>query len=77
MSALVDRVTVIYSDRDNLEVSGAGQWLQVPDEWFYGRKFKAILDHFAGTILQAGSAASPGVPSAAVSGRADAAPLSD
>jgi hypothetical protein len=51
MSSLVDRVTVIYSDRANLEVSGVGQWVQVPDEWFYGRKFKAILDRFAGTIL--------------------------
>jgi hypothetical protein len=51
MSRLVDRVTVIYSDRAKLEVSGAGQWVQVPDDWFYGRKFKAILDRFAGTIL--------------------------
>jgi hypothetical protein len=25
LSGLVDRVTAIYSDRDNLEVSGAGQ----------------------------------------------------
>ena len=48
---LFDRVTVIYSDRNGVEVSGTGQWVQVPDDWFYGRKFKAILDRFRGSIL--------------------------
>jgi len=51
IGSLVDRVTVIYSDRDDLKRSGSGDWVQVPDDWFYGRKFKAILDRSKGSIL--------------------------
>ena len=51
LAGTVDHVAVIYSDRDGKKVSGPGSWVQVPDNWFYGRKFKAIADRFQGDIL--------------------------
>lgn len=52
-----NKVTVIYSNSDNQERSGSGEWVQVPNSWFYGRKFSKFLslieDGSAGLIIQA------------------------
>jgi uncharacterized membrane protein len=41
---VADRVTVIYSTQDESERNGSGEWVQVPNEWFYGRKFRRTLE---------------------------------
>jgi hypothetical protein len=41
---VADQVTVIYSTQDESERSGSGEWVQVPNEWFYGRKFRRTLE---------------------------------
>lgn len=46
-----DACTVIYSSRDALPLSGAGEWLQVPDDWFFGRKFAQALQFFCGDVM--------------------------
>lgn len=40
----VDALTVIYSDDDNSDQSGTGNWIRVPNDWFYGRKFARALE---------------------------------
>jgi hypothetical protein len=40
----VDQLVTIYSTKDNSLVSGAGKWVKVPDEWYYGKKFKKTLE---------------------------------
>jgi len=39
----VDQLVVVYSTKNNFLLSGAGKWIQVPDDWYYGKKFKKIL----------------------------------
>lgn len=41
-----DYRTVIYSNAAETEESGAGEWLQVPNDWFFGRKFERALRAF-------------------------------
>lgn len=49
----VDSLTVIYSNTSDTDLIGPGDWVRVPDEWFYGRKFRACLErHGAGIMLQ-------------------------
>lgn len=40
----VDQLVVIYSTKNNSLLSGAGKWIQVPDDWYYGKKFKKTLE---------------------------------
>jgi GT2 family glycosyltransferase len=40
----VDRLTVIYSNTAGTIENGPGTWVQVPQSWYYGRKFRATLD---------------------------------
>lgn len=48
-----DRLTVVYSNATDTEVGGAGDWVKVPDAWFYGRKFRRCLElHTDGVMLQ-------------------------
>ncbi|MCB7137050.1 hypothetical protein [Cellulosimicrobium marinum] len=39
----VRSVTVVYSNQDGEPWDGPGEWVEVPDEWFYGPKFAATL----------------------------------
>ncbi|MFW5431923.1 MAG: hypothetical protein ACKE5M_03265 [Methylophilaceae bacterium] len=50
VEGLTDYLTVIYSTKDGLIRSGTGAWIQVPDDWFYGKKFKKSLDLNKGDI---------------------------
>lgn len=45
-----DRVTVIYSTADGSRRSGSGEWVQVPNDWFYGRKFRRSAELSAADI---------------------------
>lgn len=48
-----DQLTVVYSTRTGEPLSGAGDWVQVPDEDFYGRKHAVALQrHQGGLFLQ-------------------------
>jgi hypothetical protein len=48
-----DQLTVVYSTRTGEPLSGAGDWVQVPDEDFYGRKHAvALRRHQGGIFLQ-------------------------
>ncbi len=40
----VDPVTVIYSTSDESVRNGSGTWVQVPNAWFYGRKFRRAAE---------------------------------
>src|SRR5579859_2995411 len=44
-------LTVIYSNRANEPEEGPGEWIKVPDDYFYGRKFRSCLDRFRGDIM--------------------------
>ncbi|HSW19865.1 MAG TPA: hypothetical protein VLJ86_21785 [Ramlibacter sp.] len=50
----VDQLTVIYSTRDEQPLpQGAGEWVQVPDAWWYGRKHRECLRlHDCDILLQ-------------------------
>jgi hypothetical protein len=41
-----DYRTVIYSNKDEKEETGTGEWIQVPNAHFFGRKFEAALNAF-------------------------------
>lgn len=47
----VDLLTVIYSTKDDSDVQGAGTWLKVPDNHYYGLKFAEILKNFQEDIM--------------------------
>jgi len=40
---LVDELYIIYSNKDNNIISGSGVWVKVPDDWFFGSKFRETL----------------------------------
>lgn len=40
----VDALTVIYSSADAQPQEGPGTWLQVPNSWYFGRKFHTSLE---------------------------------
>jgi len=50
LDGLADSLTVIYSTRDGQALSGPGKWELVPDEEFFGKKFKRVLDAFQGDV---------------------------
>lgn len=53
LAPAADSVTVIYSNEQNTLASGEGSWIQVPNEWYYGRKFRECLRlHSDGIMLQ-------------------------
>lgn len=41
----VDHLTVIYSNENDKVETGSGNWHKVPNEWFFGKKFHACLEH--------------------------------
>lgn len=43
----VDRLTVVYSNEAGEVENGPGDWVGVPNDWFYARKFEACLDRLA------------------------------
>lgn len=47
----VDRLTVIYSERDTNHKVGAGEWVKVPNDWFFGKKFAKCIELFSGDIF--------------------------
>lgn len=48
-----DHVTIIYSNGSEQDETGPGTWVRVPDDWFYGRKFRECLRlHRGGIMLQ-------------------------
>jgi hypothetical protein len=47
----VDRLTVVYSNAAGTPASGPGIWQQVPDEYFYGKKFETSLLAFSGDVM--------------------------
>ncbi|WP_425102283.1 glycosyltransferase [Tropicibacter sp. S64] len=44
LDGAVDRLSVIYSNTAGTSEDGPGTWVQVPQSWFFGRKFRAALD---------------------------------
>lgn len=40
-------VTVVYSSDSEADETGAGHWVRVPQEQFFGAKFDVLLDHIA------------------------------
>ena len=44
LDGAVDHLSVIYSNAENHPETGAGDWYQVPQEWFFGLKFRKALD---------------------------------
>lgn len=51
IASQVDRLFVIYSNASNTVVQGAGEWIQVPDEYFYGKKFEACLQRTDADVM--------------------------
>jgi len=47
----VDRLTVIYSNRTAKTEAGAGHWVKVSDDWYYGKKFMHSLQLNTGNIM--------------------------
>ena len=61
LSPLVEHVTVIYSNPEETKEDGPGTWIQVPNEYYFGRKFREALAHHKSDIfvnLQADAACS-------------------
>lgn len=48
---LVARLTVVYSNAEEATENGPGEWCQVPNAYFYGRKFRECLALFRGDIM--------------------------
>jgi len=40
----VDTLSVIFSNKNNINEKGHGNWIQVPNEFFYGKKFSVALN---------------------------------
>jgi len=47
----VNRVTVVYSDREDDVSTGEGRWIRVPNQYFGGKKFERCLAEFNGDIM--------------------------
>jgi hypothetical protein len=47
----VDRLTVIYSDSEQTHRQGLGEWVRVPNDWFFGKKFAECIKLFSGDIF--------------------------
>jgi len=44
LSYLNDKLYIIYSNNDGTEEKGSGKWIKVPNEFYFGMKFKTALD---------------------------------
>ncbi|WP_136444161.1 glycosyltransferase [Pacificoceanicola onchidii] len=44
LTGVVDKLTVLYSNTAEAPEDGPGSWVQVPQSWYFGRKFRAALD---------------------------------
>lgn len=42
-------ICTIYSNKDDTTETGPGIWVKVPDDYFFGRKFREIAKRFTGT----------------------------
>lgn len=51
LGGCVAQLTVVYSNAEDRDERGAGDWVKVPDAWFYGRKFRRLLDAHRGGVL--------------------------
>lgn len=51
LESSVDFLTVIYSNPSEQPETGAGEWIRVSDDWFYGRKCAETLRLHAGDIM--------------------------
>jgi hypothetical protein len=47
----VDRLTVIFSDEFGSHQTGAGEWIRVSNDWFFGKKFAECIKLFSGDIF--------------------------
>jgi hypothetical protein len=47
----VEYLTVIYSNQTETTEKGAGDWVKVPNEWYYGKKCQECLRLHAGEIM--------------------------
>lgn len=47
LEGTVDRLSVIYSNIENTTETGPGTWIHVPQEWYFGKKFRTSLDLLA------------------------------
>jgi hypothetical protein len=50
LSGLADKLSVIYSTKNDQPLTGPGQWEQVSHKDFFGKKFKKMLDTFQGDV---------------------------
>ena len=48
---LVDKLTVIYSTEDESSFEGHGNWVKVPNHFYFGKKFEKMLKLHRGDIL--------------------------
>jgi len=48
---MVNRVTIIFSDKNDDVSIGEGRWIRVPNEHFGGKKFEKCLGEFDGDIM--------------------------
>ncbi|PZX13477.1 hypothetical protein LX81_03262 [Palleronia aestuarii] len=58
----VERLTVIYSNHEGVPETGAGDWVGVPQDWYYGRKFAESLRRHRGEALMLQVQADAGSP---------------
>jgi hypothetical protein len=47
----VEYLTVIYSNTTDIIEKGSGDWVKVPNEWYYGKKCRECLRLHAGEIM--------------------------
>ena len=48
LSHVADTLSVIYSNKEETAENGPGNWVQVPQSWYFGRKFRKSLDLLSG-----------------------------
>lgn len=51
LGPIVDKLTVVYSNAEGNLEKGKGNWISVPDDWFYGKKHLKCLQEFEGEIF--------------------------
>lgn len=52
LESAVERLTVIYSNTEGIHENGPGIWIQVPQSWYFGRKFATALKQMAPHEIQ-------------------------
>jgi hypothetical protein len=51
LTGQVDRVTIIHSDEHEFKPTDDLRWIVVPNDWFYGRKFRQAIADFRGDVM--------------------------